>query len=66
MNNVSTFDFNSNNRRVIDLDGSPWFVAADACAKWLLPTEIKDFPLAWSQSTFRLPGGHGGTRHSIA
>lgn len=31
-----------------------------------MPTEIKDFPLAWSQSTFRLPGGHGGTRHSIA
>lgn len=31
MNNVSTFNFNTNILRVIDLDGSPWFVAADAC-----------------------------------
>lgn len=31
MNNVSTFNFNTNSLRVIELDGSPWFVAADVC-----------------------------------
>ena len=31
MNNVSTFDFNSNNIRVITINGQPWFAAVDAC-----------------------------------
>jgi prophage antirepressor-like protein len=26
-----TFDFNSNNIRVIDIDGAPWFPAKDVC-----------------------------------
>jgi prophage antirepressor-like protein len=28
-NQLTTFDFNSNNIRVVDMDGEPWFVAAD-------------------------------------
>jgi len=30
-NAVSTFDFNRNTIRVVELDGTPWFVAKDVC-----------------------------------
>lgn len=29
--NLSTFDFNQTPVRVVDVDGEPWFVAADVC-----------------------------------
>lgn len=31
MTNLTTFNYISKNVRVIDLDGQPWFAAADAC-----------------------------------
>ena len=31
MNNLSTFTFKSNTIRVIEIEGQPWFVAADVC-----------------------------------
>lgn len=30
-NPISNFDFNSNTIRVVEIEGEPWFVAADAC-----------------------------------
>ena len=30
-NTLATFTFNTHNIRVIDQEGSPWFVAADVC-----------------------------------
>ena len=31
MNDIQVFDFEDNAVRVIDIDGEPWFVAADVC-----------------------------------
>lgn len=30
-NNVTTFNFNTNPIRVVEIDANPWFVAADVC-----------------------------------
>jgi len=31
MNDIQVFDFEDNAVRVVDIDGEPWFVAADVC-----------------------------------
>lgn len=31
MSNLTTFNFNSNDLRVVELEGEPWFVAKDVC-----------------------------------
>lgn len=31
MNTLSTFDFNNNTLRSVEIDGEPWFVASDVC-----------------------------------
>jgi prophage antirepressor-like protein len=31
MSNLTTFNFNANDLRVVQLDGEPWFVAKDVC-----------------------------------
>ena len=31
MNDIQVFDFEDNAVRVIEIDGEPWFVAADVC-----------------------------------
>lgn len=51
MNNLTTFNFNSSELRVVELEGEPWFVAADVCkslelkgapSKHLLPLDVKE------------------------
>lgn len=31
MTNLTVFDFHSNQVRIVDIDGQPWFVAKDLC-----------------------------------
>ena len=61
MNNVSTFDFNTNNIRVITINGQPWFAAVDACrVLGLNNTANAVRPLDEAEKgiqTFNTPGG---------
>ena len=41
MTNLTTFNYLSNTIRVVEIDGQPWFVAADVCRILFCPSEIR-------------------------
>lgn len=52
MTSLTTYNFNTNNIRVVTIDGNPWFVAADVCkAIGLSNTTLAVRPLADDEKT---------------
>lgn len=61
MNTLSTYDFNSDDVRVTELDGEPWFLAIDVC-KVLGLSNVSEATSNISNTevqTFRVPGTRG-------